>query len=40
VKKYGGVPPYAETRVYVDRVEILMKRYQQALATAGVGASS
>ena len=40
VKKYGGVPPYAETRVYVDRVEILMKRYQQALATASLGASS
>jgi hypothetical protein len=32
VKKYGGVPPYAETRVYVDRVQLLMKRYQQALA--------
>lgn len=40
VKKYGGVPPYAETRVYVDRVEILMKRYQQALQTAGVSTSS
>lgn len=35
VKKYGGVPPYAETRVYVDRVELLMKRYQQALAKSG-----
>ena len=40
VKKYGGVPPYAETRVYVDRVEILMKRYQQAQQTASLGASS
>ena len=28
VKKYGGVPPYDETRVYVERVGILHKRYQ------------
>lgn len=31
VKKYGGVPPYAETRVYVDRVGILARRYRAAL---------
>jgi soluble lytic murein transglycosylase-like protein len=36
VAKYGGVPPYDETRVYVERVGILLKRYQDsaALATA------
>ena len=28
VKKYGGVPPYDETRVYVERVGALHKRYQ------------
>jgi soluble lytic murein transglycosylase-like protein len=28
VRKYGGVPPYDETRVYVERVGILHKRYQ------------
>jgi len=31
VKKFGGIPPYAETRVYVERVEILRKRYQKAI---------
>lgn len=28
VKKYDGVPPYAETEAYVKRVEILRKRYK------------
>jgi len=31
VKKYGGVPPYEETREYVRRVRILYRRYRQAL---------
>ena len=31
VKKYSGVPPYAETKAYVERVEILYKRYQNAI---------
>jgi soluble lytic murein transglycosylase-like protein len=30
VEKYGGVPPYEETREYVRRVNILYRRYQQA----------
>lgn len=29
VKKFGGVPPYAETQRYVERVEILHHRYKQ-----------
>ncbi|MFT7414380.1 MAG: soluble lytic murein transglycosylase-like protein [Methylophagaceae bacterium] len=28
VKKYKGVPPYTETKVYVERVGILYRRYQ------------
>jgi soluble lytic murein transglycosylase-like protein len=32
VAKYGGVPPYAETQVYVKRVAVLYERYQKALA--------
>ncbi len=28
VQKYAGVPPYAETQVYVQRVKILMQRYK------------
>lgn len=28
VAKYAGIPPYAETRVYVQRVKILHQRYQ------------
>lgn len=31
VNKYGGVPPYEETREYVRRVRILYRRYDQAL---------
>jgi soluble lytic murein transglycosylase-like protein len=30
VQKYSGVPPYAETQVYVQRVHILHKRYRSA----------
>lgn len=32
VTKYGGVPPYAETQVYVKRVALLYQRYHAALA--------
>jgi soluble lytic murein transglycosylase-like protein len=28
VHKYGGIPPYDETREYVKRVKILYQRYQ------------
>ena len=28
VKKYDGIPPYAETQVYVKRVKLLQQRYQ------------
>ncbi|OUS23246.1 lytic transglycosylase [Thalassotalea sp. 42_200_T64] len=29
VKKFGGIPPYSETVVYVERVRILHSRYRQ-----------
>jgi len=32
MKRYGGVPPYAETQAYVAKVLALHKRYTQALA--------
>lgn len=35
VTKYGGVPPYAETEVYVKRVGVLYTRYRKALDGAG-----
>jgi len=31
VEQYGGVPPYAETREYVAKVDALYARYRQAL---------
>lgn len=35
VAKYRGVPPYAETRVYVKRVALLYERYRKALDGTG-----
>lgn len=34
VRKYGDVPPYDETQVYVQRVVLLARRYRDALAAA------
>ena len=34
VERYGGIPPYAETQTYVDKVEALYTLYQKALAAA------
>jgi soluble lytic murein transglycosylase-like protein len=34
VDKYGGVPPYAETQRYVQRVGVLADRYRGTLASA------
>jgi len=33
VAKFGGVPPYAETQAYVEKVELLRSRYALALKT-------
>ncbi|MBS0211978.1 MAG: lytic transglycosylase domain-containing protein [Proteobacteria bacterium] len=37
VDHYGGVPPYAETQAYVDKVDALYTLYRQALGSAGGG---
>ncbi|MCD9085724.1 lytic transglycosylase domain-containing protein [Stenotrophomonas sp. SY1] len=34
VARYGGVPPYAETRHYIDKVLALYGRYRAAMGTA------
>lgn len=34
VTRYQGVPPYAETQVYVEKVQALYQRYREALGTA------
>lgn len=34
VARYGGVPPYAETRQYVDKVLTLYERYRRAMGRA------
>jgi hypothetical protein len=34
VGRYGGVPPYAETRHYVDKVLTLYGKYREAMGTA------
>lgn len=34
VTRYKGVPPYAETQAYVEKVQALHQRYREALGTA------
>ena len=31
VARYKGVPPYAETRTYIDKVLTLYERYREAM---------
>ena len=34
INRFSGVPPYAETQVFVERVGILLERYRTQLAAA------
>lgn len=34
VDKHQGIPPYAETQTYVERVQLLWSRYQKAIQTS------
>ena len=36
VDRFGGVPPYPETQVFVERVGVLLQRYREQLAQARV----
>lgn len=38
VRRHRGVPPFAETRTYIERVAILYERYQQALNSSNTDA--
>jgi len=40
VDRFGGVPPYAETQVFVERVGVLLGRYRIELAAAETAAGS